>query len=365
MSDKEELPQLGQKLPPQAAARVEKQLGGAIETAKAARLTDEQAKDARKRAEEAVDPEDRKKIEEEARKLEKTARSQLRVARRLESGAWQGAGAGIGIGAATGLGLGTVVGAILGGVTAIPTSALGGLVGAGTGAIHGPWVKLGGDGFGSKETDHSGTQNRNATAGTQHQNNNDGGKAETKEEEIPGPKMQTQGRRRPKKLDRRSLNREHSATQTSNTGCQEKQAQNGSLGNPDEVEDSGTTAASPFATPTSPNLTSAETSQSSQEYKAYSMQMLGAAGHVFTRTQQQDAAQKNGSKETTSSTCEDLEALRSPVHQGQQTRKPYAGPENSTAAPEESSAQSKSKKRPRKLDRRSQNPPRNDVEGIV
>ncbi|KAI9664640.1 MAG: hypothetical protein M1821_006086 [Bathelium mastoideum] len=145
MADKKDLPQIGDKLPPQAAAQLEKQLGGAIETAKASKLTEEAAKEARKRADAATDPEERKRIEQEARELEKTARSQLRVAKRLESGAWQGAGAGIGIGAATGLGLGTVVGAVLGGVIAIPTTTLGGLVGAGTGAIHGPWIKLGGD----------------------------------------------------------------------------------------------------------------------------------------------------------------------------------------------------------------------------
>ena len=46
------------------------------------------------------------------------------------------------MGAGVGAGLGTVVGSLVGGVTAIPTTGLGLLVGAGTGAIHGPWVKI-------------------------------------------------------------------------------------------------------------------------------------------------------------------------------------------------------------------------------
>ncbi|KAF2234292.1 hypothetical protein EV356DRAFT_532863 [Viridothelium virens] len=138
-----ELSGVGEKLPAPLAAQVEKQLGGAIEQAKAARITQEQAENARKRASEATDPAERRKLEEEVKKLEKTAKSQVKMAQRLESGVWQGAGAGIGIGAATGMGLGTVVGMVLGAVTAVPTTLLGGLVGTGTGAIHGPWIKLG------------------------------------------------------------------------------------------------------------------------------------------------------------------------------------------------------------------------------
>ena len=138
-----EMPQIGEKLPAPVAGQVEKQLGGAIEKAKAARITQQQAEDARRRLEETSDPAERQKLEEEAKKFEKLARSQAKMARRLESGAWQGAGAGMGIGAASGMGVGTVVGLILGAVTAVPTTLVGGIVGVGTGAIHGPWVKLG------------------------------------------------------------------------------------------------------------------------------------------------------------------------------------------------------------------------------
>ena len=47
-----------------------------------------------------------------------------------------------------------MVGSIVGGVTAIPTTGLGLLVGAGTGAVHGPWVKMPGqkEGDGEVET---------------------------------------------------------------------------------------------------------------------------------------------------------------------------------------------------------------------
>ena len=53
---------------------------------------------------------------------------------------------GAGIGGGVAAGLGTTVGAVVGGVVGIPTTGLGLLVGAGTGAVHGPWVKLTGKG---------------------------------------------------------------------------------------------------------------------------------------------------------------------------------------------------------------------------
>lgn len=59
----------------------------------------------------------------------------------MQNGAFQGGAAGAGIGAGIAGGLGTVVGSIVGGIAAIPTTGLGILIGAGTGAIHGPWVR--------------------------------------------------------------------------------------------------------------------------------------------------------------------------------------------------------------------------------
>lgn len=46
------------------------------------------------------------------------------------------------------MGLGTVTGTLVGAVATIPGVLVGGLVGAGTGVIHGPWIKLGGKGKG-------------------------------------------------------------------------------------------------------------------------------------------------------------------------------------------------------------------------
>ena len=46
----------------------------------------------------------------------------------------------IGSGIASGIGM--TVGSLVTGVTAIPTAGLGILIGAGTGLVHGPWVKF-------------------------------------------------------------------------------------------------------------------------------------------------------------------------------------------------------------------------------
>jgi len=106
----------------------------------------EEAQRARQRAEGVEDPEEKKKILAEAAEHEKKSKSLETQSQRLQSGVWQGGigGAGIGAGIGTGLGagVGTLVGAVVGGVTAIPTTGLGLLIGAGTGAIHGPWYKL-------------------------------------------------------------------------------------------------------------------------------------------------------------------------------------------------------------------------------
>lgn len=91
-----------------------------------------------------ADPKERERVLSEAYEREVEARGLSKKARILKSGTFQGAAGGAGIGAATGVGLGTLVGTLVGTVASVPTTALGGLVGAGTGAIHGPWIKLGG-----------------------------------------------------------------------------------------------------------------------------------------------------------------------------------------------------------------------------
>lgn len=130
------------KLSDDDAAHVQQQLDSAIDSAFSGGQAQERANQARKLAEEASSEAERKKYEDEAAEHERQAQSQLKTSRRLQSGAWQGFGAGAGMGAATGVGLGGVVGTLSGGILAVPLSALGGLVGAGAGAIHGPWIKL-------------------------------------------------------------------------------------------------------------------------------------------------------------------------------------------------------------------------------
>lgn len=86
----------------------------------------------------------REKMLKEAFDKEMEAHGHSKMAKRLQSGTWQGLGFGGGIGAASGLGLGAGVGTVLGAILAVPSTGLGMLVGSGVGAIHGPWVKLGG-----------------------------------------------------------------------------------------------------------------------------------------------------------------------------------------------------------------------------
>ena len=87
---------------------------------------------------------EREKMLRESFDKEMEANGHSKMAKRMQSGGWQGLGFGGGIGAATGLGLGAGLGTLLGAITAVPTAGIGMLVGTGVGAIHGPFVKLGG-----------------------------------------------------------------------------------------------------------------------------------------------------------------------------------------------------------------------------
>lgn len=89
------------------------------------------------------DPAKREQYLKDAYNKEIEAHGNSKKARVLTSGAFQGGVGGAGIGAATAAGLGTVVGTLVGTVTAIPATAVGGLAGVATGAVHGPWIKLG------------------------------------------------------------------------------------------------------------------------------------------------------------------------------------------------------------------------------
>ena len=81
---------------------------------------------------------------QEAYSKELEANGNSKRARILSSGTFQGAAGGAGIGTAVGMGLGTITGTLVGTVATIPGVLVGGLIGAGTGVIHGPWIKLGG-----------------------------------------------------------------------------------------------------------------------------------------------------------------------------------------------------------------------------
>ncbi|OAL36616.1 hypothetical protein AYO20_04232 [Fonsecaea nubica] len=115
-----------------------------IESLQKAQKAQSKANDLKSRAMALTDSKQREKLLKEAFDKEVEAHGHSKMARRLQSGTWQGFGFGGGIGAATGLGLGAGVGTVLGAIAAVPTTGLGMLIGTGVGAIHGPWVKLGG-----------------------------------------------------------------------------------------------------------------------------------------------------------------------------------------------------------------------------
>ncbi|GAB7360390.1 hypothetical protein MBLNU230_g8347t1 [Neophaeotheca triangularis] len=133
--------------PPAAAATAPTQtdLLKAAEAAKAADAAQSAANAIRAKIREYASPSERSRALQEAYAKEVEAHGQSKLARRLQSGTWQGAGGGAGIGGAVGMGVGTVVGTLVGGITAVPAVGLGALVGAGAGAVHGPFVKLGTD----------------------------------------------------------------------------------------------------------------------------------------------------------------------------------------------------------------------------
>ena len=102
----------------------------------------------REKAAAFTDPKKREQLMTEAFNQETKAKGLSKKARVLKSGTFQGGIGGAGIGAATGAGLGTIVGTVVGTAATIPTSLVGGVVGMGTGAFHGPWIKMGMPGSG-------------------------------------------------------------------------------------------------------------------------------------------------------------------------------------------------------------------------
>ncbi|KAF2712825.1 hypothetical protein K504DRAFT_464869 [Pleomassaria siparia CBS 279.74] len=100
------------------------------------------AKSLKTTASSITDPKRREKLLKDAYQKETEAHGNSKKARMLQSGAFQGTMGGAGIGGAVAMGVGTLVGTVVGTVTAIPATGLGALAGAGVGVIHGPFIKL-------------------------------------------------------------------------------------------------------------------------------------------------------------------------------------------------------------------------------
>lgn len=126
-------------------------LAAAASASQAAASANSLASTLRSKAAILTDPAERSRLMTEAYNKELEAHGNSKRARILTSGTFQGAAGGAGIGTAVGMGLGTVTGTLVGAVATVPGVLVGGLVGAGTGVIHGPWIKLGGKGTGKKE----------------------------------------------------------------------------------------------------------------------------------------------------------------------------------------------------------------------
>lgn len=117
--------------PPEAVSK-------AIEAAKAAKRLQDTADTLKAQAATIKDPAERERLFHAAYNKEVEARGQSKKARLMASGWGQGAASGIGLSGAVGVGLGNLVGVLVGGVVAIP----GALIGAGVGAVHGPWYSV-------------------------------------------------------------------------------------------------------------------------------------------------------------------------------------------------------------------------------
>jgi hypothetical protein len=98
----------------------------------------------REQASKITDAKERKRVLNDAYNKEMEARGLSKVVKRTQSGPWQGLFAGAGIGGAISAAIGTLIGTLVGGALSIPTMGLGALVGTGVGAVHGPFIKIGG-----------------------------------------------------------------------------------------------------------------------------------------------------------------------------------------------------------------------------
>ena len=111
--------------------------------ANAAIAAQKKAKELKKAAAGAGDPDERQKLMEQAMDAEIEAKSFGKTAKYLRSGAFQGLAAGTGLGVAPGATLGAISGTLVGGVSSTLLGGLGGGIGAAAGALHGPFWNLG------------------------------------------------------------------------------------------------------------------------------------------------------------------------------------------------------------------------------
>ncbi|KAK4446690.1 hypothetical protein QBC34DRAFT_469201 [Podospora aff. communis PSN243] len=110
----------------------------AVEAAKSAKRLQDTADALKAQAASVKDPAERERLWQAAYNKEVEARGQSKKARLMASGWGQGVAGGIGASSALGMGLGNLVGVLVSGVVSIP----GALVGAGVGAVHGPWYDV-------------------------------------------------------------------------------------------------------------------------------------------------------------------------------------------------------------------------------
>lgn len=102
---------------------------------------EKQAKELTQAAAGASDSDERQKLLNEALSKSVEAQSYGKVAKYLQSGAFQGLLAGGGLGTGVGAGLGALTGTLVGGVSSLALGGLLGGIGSAVGAYHGPWAK--------------------------------------------------------------------------------------------------------------------------------------------------------------------------------------------------------------------------------
>lgn len=113
------------------------------EAAKKALEAERKAQELIQAAAAAGDPDERQKLLNEALEKEVEAETFGKTARYLNSGTFQGLCAGAGLGGGIGVMLGTLTGTLVGGTTGIVTGGLGGGLGATVGYAHGAWFSVG------------------------------------------------------------------------------------------------------------------------------------------------------------------------------------------------------------------------------